>query len=174
MPPLLKRPYDDEYLLAHSRHHLSYEIDMFLGLAAARDSAAMQFNNEALAIRLQNAVLEATVLHLRNLLEFLFCDDPRGTDVVASDYYSDVAWKDIRPGITGPLKRARFRANKEMAHLTTSRLDPADERRAWNIPALRTEILPVLRAFVDHAESSRLDPAVAETLELAAKDPGAS
>lgn len=168
-----KRPYEDSYLIEYSREHVSYEFQMFLGLAAARETATLEHNSPALGTWIKNAVLEAVVLHLRNLLEFLYSDDPRPTDVVASDFYTDPPWNAVRPAITDDLKHARWRANKEMAHLSTSRLDPSDKEKEWDIPKLRKQLFPVLRAFVKGASPDRLDPAVGETLVLGgSKSPG--
>lgn len=161
-----KRPYKDDYLLAYSREHVSYEFQMFLGLAAARDSATIGYSSKALATFVKNAVLEAVVLHVRNLLEFLYGDNPRPTDVIARDFFSAPSWEDVRPPISACLTHARRRADKEIAHLTTSRLDAAAEEREWDIPKLREELMPILRTFVDRAETKRLDTAVAKTLTL--------
>lgn len=163
----VERPYDDSYLINYSREHVSYEIQMFVGLAAAREATTLQHNSPVVARWVKNAVLEATVLHLRNLLEFLYPGNPRRTDVVAADFCLDPPWNDVRPQITKDLEHARWRANKEMAHLTTGRLNPSDQEKAWDIPKLREQLLPVLQTFVEWASPKRLDPEVGEILSRA-------
>ena len=158
------RPFDDDYLLAYSEEHVVYEVKMFLALVAVREATISSVSG-GLIVLLKNAVIEATVLHLRNLIEFLYNDDPRPSDVVAGDFFTTPSWDTIRPEISEHLESSRRRANKEMAHLTTGRRPSEDKAKRWDILRLREELMPVLRLFVDRADPDKLAPGVAPMLE---------
>ncbi len=85
-PP--KRPFDDSYLLAYSAEHVAYEVDMFFWLAAilGNSSTRLGAQSQADAARVSNVLTESFALHLRNILEFLYRDNPRPTDATAADF----------------------------------------------------------------------------------------
>ena len=108
----------------------------------------------------QNAMVESFMAHSRNLIEFLYSDLPRPTDVVAADFFPQGTWKGLRPSLSTALADARKRADKELAHLTTSRISGNPPDKQWNVSALAAELKPVLRLFVDNANASALSPKV--------------
>ena len=66
-------------------------------------------------------ILEALLLHFRNMLDFLFGEAKQPDDVHASDFFTDASkWKPSRPDW---LDEYRRRCNKLLAHLTYSRLN---------------------------------------------------
>lgn len=161
-----KRPFDDPTLLAYSKEHVSYEIRMFLDLHQFRETHGVANLSPGALEVLRNALLEATALHLRNLLEFFYPrrKKPRRTDVHAFDFIPH--WNDHRPELSDALDDAWTRVDRRLAHLTTGRLDPGHEdRRGWDFAKLREELVPVLRCFVRHASPSRLDPVVRRLLD---------
>src|SRR5271157_3062087 len=89
---------------AFAREHVGYEASMF---AEARDAlyGGMQQGFES------NLLIEACVLHFRNLVDFFYPSaSQQADDVTAVDYIS--TWGS--PSLPAPLKDARDRANKEL------------------------------------------------------------
>jgi len=155
------RPYADSFLRSYSGEHLLYEIRMFFWLAEVlgRDRSLVAPTQED-AFCLNNVLVEAFAVHLRTLIDFLDpLMEPRSTDVVAQDFCSD-QWAAILPQLPGRLIAARIKANKEVAHLTTARLDDGAPEKRWN-PALVDEVRHLLRQFVAAAVRSRLDERIA-------------
>lgn len=116
------------------------------------------------ARRLNNAMIEAIAIHLRNLIDFLYPINPKYTDVVAADFCAAGAWDKERPPITRGLKDARKRANREIAHLTRLRITGNPPEKDWDFESLASEIRPLLQLVVSKAEKTRLAPQVAAAI----------
>lgn len=152
MPRLIR---SEAELRAFAEEHLEYEVHMLLsaanGLAQANHS---QFVN--------NAFLECFTIHLRALIDFLW--DPANLhedDAIASDFFkTSKGWEDIRPEFPLNLEPARCRTNKEIAHLTYARMDVTPEIKVWNFAKMTAAIVPVLKLFVENADSSRIGTAL--------------
>ena len=157
---LPRRPYGDDYLLAYSAEHVWYEFDMFLGLAtllaAPRDLVAPSAED---ARRVSNGLIESFVIHFRNVMDFFYLERPHPTDVVASDFFARGGWQ---PTISASLKAAGVRADKEIAHLTTSRISGTPSGKGWDVTGLANELRPVMVQFVTTALPSRLSANVGE------------
>jgi hypothetical protein len=160
------RPFDDAYLLAYSGEHLWYEIDMFWWLARVFGNPQVRLGapSEADGQRLSNALNESCTIHVRNLIDFLYLDIPRPTDVVAADFFKASEWAQLRPGISPDLDAARVRANKEVAHLTTQRMADSPPEKKWDIVVLASELRPVLQLFATNALPTRLSGRVTTLL----------
>lgn len=160
------RPYDDSYLLTYSEEHVFYEVDMFFGLAAMLSVPSRGVVGPSVedATRVNNALIEAFGIHLRNVLDFLYIDRLQPTDVVAADFFPAGTWQTIRPAISRTLQDARTRANKELAHLTTERLAGSVPQKVWAFSALANEVKPLIQLFVARASSTALSPRVAQAI----------
>ena len=135
----IQRPFTDSYLFAYSDEHVFYEIDHFFWLADLLDRSSSiinprinpssPFGTPSLAVagaaedlrRLNNILIEGFVIHLRNVIDFLYTK-PQPTDVCAEDFFPAGDWDKIRPPLSSTLEAARIRANKEIAHLTIDRM----------------------------------------------------
>ncbi len=142
----------DSVLLAnYCNEHVYYEVWMLFSLS---DLLLMPFAapNPELATVLRNVVVESFGVHLRNLVDFLY---PRSTvktsDVIAADYYPNGSLPHDFPKISSSLERARRRADKELSHLTTSRISGAPPEKAWEHKELAAEIRKLLLTFVSSA-----------------------
>jgi hypothetical protein len=72
------RPFSDPYLLAFSAEHVAYEVDMFFEMVEVlTQSSLIGATSTAIAARLKNALIEAFVIHLRNLIDFLYLERPQ-------------------------------------------------------------------------------------------------
>ena len=157
------RPFDDAYLLAYSAEHVTYEVDMFFGMVEMLSPLnKIGASSVAEAKRLNFAMIEAFVIHLRNLIEFFYPNILRPTSVVATDFCT--TWQTVRPTISAVLENARVRANKELAHLTTNRLAGIPSAKQWDPPALAGEIKPLLYLLVQYARVNALSTSVAQAI----------
>lgn len=143
----------DQDLLDYSREHVVYELQM-LAIAGGEVPSKKGYD--------LSVYLESFAIHLRNLIEFFFADDPRPDDVVAADFFDDPStWK---VQITDHLKAARVRANKEVGHLTLKRKGPTDAGKPWPIGVYFNELRPVVEKFVATASPKKLDPTVQQNV----------
>lgn len=160
------RPFSDSYLLGYSAEHVVYEFDMFLWLAAVCSNPLVTLGapTPADATRLSNVLIEAFVVHLRNIIDFLYPNRLQRTDVVAEDFFAPNAWQSLRPAISSTMDAARVRANKEIAHLTTDRIAGSPPAKAWDFEGLARELRPLMELVADNALPTRLSPKVAAAI----------
>lgn len=159
----MSQTFNDSDLLAYSGEHVAYEIWMFFSLARLLGEGQIEITapTDADARLLYNALIEAFVLHLRNLIDFIYEGKRWETDIVASDFFPPGEWTRLRGDITPVLIKAAERANKEIAHLTTARIASTPPEKSWDFQSLAIEIRPLLRRMVDNALPERLSPNVA-------------
>ncbi len=148
--PDVKRPFTDAFLTQYSAEHVRYEIDMFFECVELRTrpgfttQALAQLGNHQLV---NSALIESFVVHLRNLIDFLYLESPGKTDVVAKDFIATGVWESIRPVETESLKRAKERANKEISHLTSKRIADTHGNKDWDFVGLASEMSALLACF---------------------------
>lgn len=141
--------------------HLHYEVWMLQSTAKGLASGVFGWKNTV-----ANAMLEAFALHLRVVIDFLY---PRGRglkddDVLASDFFdSREQWCKIRDGhITKESRQAlmdaRDRADKEMVHLTYSRLEVTETQKNWYFVKIADEAQGAIKVFTDNVYEERLGP----------------
>jgi hypothetical protein len=161
------RPFNNAYLLAYSAEHVVYEFEMFLWLAqiCGRGTKIGAPTPED-ARRVSNVLIESFAIHVRNLIDFLYLSKPKPTDIVAADFFDPDVWETLRPPISQMLERARIRANKEIAHLTSDRIPGSPPEKAWNFSELANEIRPLLLQFAKNALTTRLSPGVSNVIGL--------
>ncbi len=104
-----------------------------------------------------NALIESFVIHLRNVIDFLYNDRPKSDDVIAADYFhgSDKCIE-IRPVLSESLKKAKRRAHKEVAHLTYERLKVTPETKPWQFITISDEIRTVFGVFIKNVSKDKL------------------
>jgi hypothetical protein len=160
---MTNRPFDDAYLFAYSAEHVWYEIYMFFGMKEMFSPPSMIVAPSGEKVRMVNcALIESFGIHFRNIIDFLYTDDPQPTDVVAADYCAE--WAKLRFPISQELEKARTRANKELAHLTTQRIAGAPQEKNWDFAGLAEKIRPSLHLFVKHARAGALAPKVSQAI----------
>jgi hypothetical protein len=161
-----KRPFPDAYLLAYSSEHVAYEIDMFFGVVELRKRPSFPFGLSINGDReqLNFALIESAVTHLRNIIDVLYKDGPKPTDVAAIDFFDRGLWETRRPRLSDTLDTARRRANRELAHLTTYRIAGAPPEKAWDFDNLANELRPILLLFVTSGKATRLSRVVAAVI----------
>jgi hypothetical protein len=116
---------------------------------------------------LHNSVVEAFAGHLRNLLMFLYPDvyPPRPDDVLAHHFLAGPSprdrWLKVRPRLSPQLRRAKDRADKEIAHLTSKRIAGSRAAKDWRFVELGSELRSLIEIFVREADPARLGSSVA-------------
>jgi hypothetical protein len=157
------RPRSNAELLEHSRVHLRYELWMFLRLGRHLPEVPDPEDEHGKVVG--NALVESFVVHLRNLIMFLYPEKVGPYDITSVDFFPDpTLWEAIRPRVSGTLLTARDRAHREIVHLTTARFFGRPPEKAWPISALTTEVRVLMRLFADHASSDRLHRSVKQLL----------
>lgn len=128
---------------------------------------AAQLARTDLEDALRNALLESFAIHARALAHFFFPDRPHVSDVLASDFFSsEQRWANIAGqrhellGAGSETRSIRFRANKEIAHLTYDRLAVLPAEKAWDISQILATLEALITKFADSADKSRLVPRV--------------
>ena len=99
---------------------------------------------------INNALMESFVIHLRVLLDFFYTDKTEQDDIIAAHFFIDPEiWKKARPDKTPLLLEAEKRANKEVAHLTYTRLDKTPEQKNWEFLLILSDVNKVKEAFLN-------------------------
>ena len=141
-----------EDLHAYFNEHIRYEMQHLLNATDAIDRRFSIQNG------LQYMVLESFVIHLRNLITFLYPYTKRDEDVCAEDYYmNSKTWSHLHPQISTILSQAKTRADKEVGHLTTSRQFGTPKSKIWKVVILTDEIMPILKLFCGSADKADLN-----------------
>lgn len=165
---MISRPFPDAFLFAYSKEHLYYEVDMFFEMVDVWGRLALDHGLLAMLGRpnkVEEALLESSVIHFRNVVDFLFTRHPLPPNGVVADDFSEVgAWERLRPAMSETLAVGQARAHREIAPLTTSRIASAPATKAWDFTALADELRPVLQLFAVEAKSSRLWPGFARAI----------
>ena len=126
--------------------YLHYEYQMLIYLA---NGMVSNFFGES---SVRNAILEAYVIHVRNLIYFLYAEKPKNDHIVASDFFRfPDEWVKIRPQKSDSLKKAEVRSNKEVAHLSYDRAKVTPETKPWHFIDLANEIIGVFNIYLENA-----------------------
>jgi hypothetical protein len=142
-------------------NHLHYEVWMLQSTAKGLASGVFGKGNTV-----ANAMLEAFAIHLRVVVDFLY---PRGRglkddDVLAWDFFdSSEQWGKVRDKhiikeSRKVLKDARNKTDKEMAHLTYSRLKVTATEKNWYFAKVADEAQKAIKVFVDNISNEKLGP----------------
>lgn len=150
----------DAEMQVYSRDHLYYEVWMLHETA----SRLLQHRGLHEDRALKNGVVESFTIHARALTLFVYPEQThkRAGDVVAADYIIDIpGWDRARGAISPILTNVIWRTGKEIAHLTTNRLDYGHPDKDWPLVSIVDALRTVLGLFVAHAVPQRLDSFVA-------------
>jgi hypothetical protein len=134
--------------LKETSKHLHYEFWMLCEVVSVQRRGSP-------TVAINNALLESVGVHARVLLHFLYDEQPRTDDVVASDYISN--WHDVRPKKTEFLDRLSARVGKEIAHLTYARLHVEPSLKGWDSKGIACAIDEVLGKFLRLVPHDLLD-----------------
>lgn len=137
--------------------HVMYEISMF-------NQIIKVLANKKLNDLEKNIIIESFVLHLRNLIDFLY---PRNhykkDDVTANNFIKGQIFSKKFP-LSISLNTARKRADKEVNHLTTRRIAGVKPEKVWEVGDLHTEVTKLLSSFFQIASDKKLDKTLSKKL----------
>ena len=134
--------------LRDASKHLFYEIQMLLG-TAKKLSILRGCQDEVL----KNAVLEAFLIHARNLIDFLYTK-PVQDDVAIEDFLEKAGKGEGIPAQSSFLCHQTKRINKKLAHLTYFRVLDED---VWDYLRITEEIRGPLNVFLAQVPRELLD-----------------
>ena len=146
----------DAELTAYSGEHLLYELQIFLW-------TGKELGREENKGPMRSVLIESFVTHLRNLIHF-FCTaagKEREDDVIAADFCP--GWNE---NMSGTLKEAKERANKELSHLTLGRKSGLDPKKPWDVGGLFDEVHSIGKSFAAKASPAKLSPTVPAWLNM--------
>jgi hypothetical protein len=130
--------------LQQASNHLFYEIWMFETLAQTMALGIAGRGNV-----INNSLLEAFAIHVRALIGFFYSENPRKDDIIADDFFTSLTgWQKIRPPKTKLLDKAKKRADKEIAHLTYTRLDITPEDKHWDFVQIYDDLQVLIKLFL--------------------------
>jgi hypothetical protein len=137
----------NEYLLKYADEHITYEIRMFKETAIfCSNNLIIDKKNEWVT---KNAILESFLIHMRNLIDFLYPKQPKKDDITINDYLSKEVLSLHLPTITNNVSSYRTRANKEIAHLTTKRNTDPNEK-IWLFFHNGTELMVIYSKIIGY------------------------
>jgi hypothetical protein len=124
--------------LKRATDHVTYELKMM--------SRSVELLVEHIARRDDDTVrlvLEAFLIHCRNLLDFLYPPpSAQADDMLAEDLFADpLVWSRARPALPADVRAARTAVNKLVAHLSYQRRAYALPRWKWRVSLLHNHII---------------------------------
>ena len=123
-------------------HHLCYEYEQLVNTARILGDCPCGQST-------YNVLLDSFALHVRNLVDFLYTENPGSDDVYAGDFFaSKQNWIDIRPAITPILEEAKKKTNKQAAHLTYKRLQYVGESKKWPFKQISEDLVAAFDVFL--------------------------
>ena len=140
--------------LVQASVHLKYEFDMLIVTATLLSKP----NLDAYA---RNAILESWVQHVRNLIDFFYT--PKKQDnIVMADFLIDIEIPESFPRLNADLKKAKKRANKEMSHLTYTRVGIKLEEKEWPVGIITNYLEETMSSFISLVPAERVTPGLRE------------
>jgi hypothetical protein len=128
---------------------VAYEIWSFEKSLKLRDLGEATGESPTLGTLLN----ESCLLHVRNILDFLYPRRRAGADDIVADDYAHGLWASRRPcpqdlRVAGmPLVDLRTRLDKELAHLTYSRISARHDQLWTKVGALGADVSVLLSLF---------------------------
>ena len=91
-----------------------------------------------------NAIMNSYSMHARNLIDFLYLRSlrkDRSTDIIVEDFITFPNLTDILPEISFLLQEAKHKADKQVAHLTTVRIQFEESGKEWKFVDIAQDII---------------------------------
>lgn len=138
--------------------HLYYEVQMTFLLA----DWLVHTQGAVLNQTARNAEVEAFTIHVRQLIDFLWMEQPQDSkkrDAFAADYFAPGEWDKLRPSRPAVLDSAlRRKVGWGVAHLTYDRAWSTPQDKQWQPVALCCALAPAVACFADNVDPARFDP----------------
>jgi hypothetical protein len=99
---------------------------------------------------INSSLLESFAIHVRALIGFFYSDGHRKDDIIAEHFFTNPSdWQKICPQKTELLDRAKKRADKEVAHLTYTRLNITPEQKHWDFLKIYNDLQVLIELFLN-------------------------
>ncbi|MCA9401019.1 MAG: hypothetical protein KC713_05295 [Candidatus Omnitrophica bacterium] len=155
----------DETLNAYSQEHLYYEFSMFFGVS--KKLREKQFDD----LFSYNALLESFVIHGSNILDFFYKKQLRPDDAKALHYVNDPKhWKKILPPFEPNLQSFNTRRNKQVVHLSYTRLNVQPHEKVWHATKVTEQMTERVRLFLENADPKKIHPKIFQILDQLKED----
>jgi hypothetical protein len=159
--------------LVRFSEHLHYEVIQLIRTARILDTKSARIDpaHAEMLDNIYNAVIESFGLHARSLLDFLYIENKsKPDDVIARDYVGIIAnWEREIGKITPALQKARDRVNKEMAHLTSTRLAVTEDAKSWQFVNIMKDIIELFKIFLRQTPDANLGTEMVDLKSLLLK-----
>ena len=120
---------------------VEYEVKMLIATASAINNGHLRGG------AIENALLEAFLIHTRVLSDFFFLDPKRSDDVSAKHFFNNEdTWHPNRKEECPYIEENYERINKALTHLSYSRLNYA-ENKSWSHNVICSELMGVWGKF---------------------------
>jgi len=114
-------------LKKYAEEHIQYEYDMLLWSARLLAFYKPEAINGAIGWTVHNGLLNTFSIHARNLVQFLYPSknkkDRNPTDISIKNFVSETDIVEFRSPMPELLTFVNTKANKQVAHLTTNRIE---------------------------------------------------
>jgi hypothetical protein len=144
----MKDYWKDDGLLKISEEKLKEELNYEFWMFTETCERLNQCQNSEFE---RNLLLESLAIHSRLLIDFFYGDkNPKyPNDLIAQDFLSDdVNWKKERPPQTQLLIDAKYKADKQLAHLSRWRIKiEQDGKRGWDWNAIKIDMKEIIKKF---------------------------
>ncbi|MDP2661639.1 MAG: hypothetical protein Q8R28_13000 [Dehalococcoidia bacterium] len=128
---------------------LLYEIQMLFGTARALHTLDSGKSDERRMWAIRNALTESFSIHAHVLRDFLYLGGSQPDDVLAEDFFDNVAtWIERRPEESSLLRAIHARPGEQSPRMPLARFNIAPESREWDIVGVARDLRAVLRAFL--------------------------
>ncbi|MFA4942011.1 MAG: hypothetical protein WC582_05515 [Patescibacteria group bacterium] len=130
--------------LKKKEDELNYEIWMF------KSTCDIFFSGVRPSLFWHNLLVESLALHVRVLIDFFYCDRKgESDDIIAQDLLpSSVSWSELRPQLPEILREAKKKTNKQLAHLSSSRIDLKKQgEKDWRILDIYNKMNDIIERF---------------------------
>jgi hypothetical protein len=138
--------------------HLLYEVQMTFSLAAW----LVHTQGTVLNQTARNAEVEAFTIHVRQLIDFLWMEQPQDEkhrNAFAADYFARGEWDTLRPARPAVLDSAlRRKVGWGVAHLTYDRAWSTEQDKQWQPVVLGCALAPAVVCFADSVDPAKFDP----------------
>jgi len=134
-----------KYTIKEKEGLLEYEIGMF------RDTCNAFNNWTDLNKFNKNLLIESLALHTRVLIDFFYGTKKYSDDIIAEHLLPDnINWNNVKPKIPQILMDAKNKADKQLAHLSTKRLElQKQEKNGWRFNEISEEMNKIIEKFCE-------------------------
>jgi len=140
-----------------SSNDLIYELKMFFDVVEVIKIIHSELIESPVREVIKNTIVESFAIHLRNILHFLYAENPKPSDLNANDFVLDEEiWKKTCSVAPDGLEKYIIRANTEVAHLSYERIKVSVATKSWPFDEIVLKLRQPLIEFGRHVDESKV------------------